>query len=78
MANQFQYREAVKDRTSEKKLDHLRIYPGEDGGHTVEHHYSEDGLILHRPKTHVFGKDEGLDLMSHIADAAGVKIEAEE
>ena len=75
MANSFQYREAVKDRTDEKKLAYLRLTPGEDGGHTVEHHYAEDGLVLHKPKTHVFGKDEGRELLSHLVEHAGINLE---
>lgn len=57
-----------------KRLDHLRVSQGEDGGHVVEHHYAEDGMQYHKPKSHVFGKDEGMDAIAHIAKHSNIKM----
>lgn len=73
MANKYQYREARTPSSKGKKLDHIRVKAAEDGGHTVEHHYAEDGMTFHRPKMHVFGKDEGEDMLNHVAKHMGVK-----
>lgn len=76
------YRESRTPASKGKVLERLHIVPGEDGGHTVEHHYAHDGMTYHKPKVHVFGADEGAELMAHLAkhghiDAAH-KAESEE
>jgi hypothetical protein len=72
MATRFQYREARTPRSRGKKLDHIRIKESEDGGHTVEHYYAEDGMEFHKPKEYSFAKDEVGDLMEHLRRHAGV------
>jgi len=67
------YRESRTPHSKGKVLDHLRVKEAEDGGHTVEHHYAEDGMVFHKPKVHVFGKDEGAEMMAHVSKHANVK-----
>jgi hypothetical protein len=67
------YRESKTPHSKGKVLDHLRVKEAEGGGHTVEHHYAEDGMMYHKPKVHVFGKDEGAELMAHVSKHANVQ-----
>lgn len=69
------YREAKTPGSRGKVLDHIRVHEGEDGGHMVEHHYAEDGMVYHKPKQHFFGADEGKDMMDHIRKHMHVKEE---
>jgi hypothetical protein len=66
------YREASTPKSQGRKLDHLRIHKGEGGGHVVEHHFQEDGLMYHKPASHVFGADEGPEMLQHVAKHMGV------
>jgi hypothetical protein len=66
------YREAVSKKIKGRMLDHMRLSRGEDGGHVVEHHYAENGLAYHKPTTHVFGEDEGKELIAHLAKHAKI------
>lgn len=63
----MQYREAKSPSNKSKVLHHLQVQKAEEGGHVVEHHYENDGMTFHKPKTYVFGADEGPDMMQHIA-----------
>lgn len=58
------------------KLHHLEIHPGDGrrGGHIVEHHMHGNGMDYKPPMKHVFGKDEGPEMMAHIARHAKVKM----
>ncbi len=47
----------------------IMIEPSENGGHVVEHHH--DGLFP--PKRFVFGKEEGDELLDHVAKHMGIK-----
>ena len=69
---QYQYREAKKSPSAGKKLDHLEVREGEEGGHVVSHHYAADGMTYHKPKDYAFGADEGKDVMAHIAKHAHI------
>ena len=61
-----------------KKLHHLEVHPAHNGGHMVMHHYHSSGAYQ-EPATHVFGPDQGHEMMAHIAKHAKVKMgEAEE
>jgi hypothetical protein len=55
-------------RKSKKKLDHLRIEHGENGGHIVEHHFEQMGGPYHEPEKHVFGKGEHHKMLAHVAN----------
>jgi hypothetical protein len=57
------------EKRSYKKLSHIEIKPvkGENGGHIVTHHYQSDGMSYKAPETHMFGKDEGSEMMAHVA-----------
>lgn len=66
-------------KESAQKLDHMRITPAENGGHTVEHHYKvtmkgDSGAFMahHEPATHVFGKGEGKKMMAHLKEHLGI------
>ena len=71
------YKEAQTPRTRGKRLSHLEVHMGEDGGHRIVHHYKDDGLAYHRPTEHLFGKDEGKEVMAHIAKIARIHHEPE-
>jgi hypothetical protein len=53
-----------------KVLDHLRVKEAENGGHSVEHHFTS---FEHEPETHVFGADQGPEMLAHVAKAANIK-----
>jgi hypothetical protein len=61
--------ESSNKRGSYKKLHHIEIEPvkGENGGHIVTHHYHSDGMSYKAPETHMFGKEDGAELMDHLA-----------
>lgn len=61
-----QYREAKTPTSGGKKLHHIEMKEGEEGGHVVTHHYTEDGMMYHKPKEYAFGADEGEDVISHV------------
>ena len=67
------YKEAKTPASGGKVLDHLRVHEAEDGGHLIEHHYKEDGMVFHKPKQYVFGADEGKDMLDHIRKHMNVK-----
>lgn len=53
-----------KQRKMAKRLDHIRITESENGGHSIEHHYTS---YEHPPEMHVFGKGESQAAHEHIA-----------
>lgn len=60
-----------------KKLHHLEIHPAKNGGHMVMHHYhSERGYM--EPATHVFGPEQGEEMMAHVMKHAKVNAPAGE
>lgn len=61
----------------EKKIRRMEIEPAQNGGHTVTHHYKEmpshsskNGMSMSytEPETHVFGADQGHDMLAHVAN----------
>jgi hypothetical protein len=57
----------------------MEIEPAENGGHTVTHHYKESPRKDNRaaagismgyaePESHVFGKNEGHEMLAHVAN----------
>lgn len=66
-----------------KKLIEIRIKPAENGGHTVEHHvremakdtkaHSGVSMAYYEPEHHVFGADEGHEMLAHVANHLGIK-----
>lgn len=75
---------------ADKKLHHIEVHPGKNGGHKVVHEYERmpskregamsGGMYMERPaaEEHLFGP-EGSEaaVMSHIASALGFKSESE-
>lgn len=69
----------------QKCIEHLRITPAENGGHTVKHEYKRQpaktgggmsgsiGYDYPRSEEHVFGKDEAPKMMAHVSKALGLK-----
>ena len=70
-----EYKEARTTPAKGKMLDHLQIRKGEDGGHVIEHHFANDGMSYHKPKSFVFGEDEGPDALEHIGKHMGIHVE---
>jgi hypothetical protein len=71
---------------AEKKheLHHLEIHPAKNGGHTVHHHFmpkpaSRSGAFMgpEEPEHHVFGPEEGHEMLAHVAHHLGIKPVAE-
>jgi hypothetical protein len=75
-----EYKEAKGEKRSYKKLDHIEIKPvkGENGGHMVTHHMQNDGMAYKQPEVHMFGKEEGSDMMAHLSKALKVSASKEE
>jgi len=67
------------EKRSYKKLHHVEIEPvkGENGGHVVTHHYHSDGMAYHKPETHIFGKEDGPELMAHLQKHLKIQGEAQ-
>lgn len=59
-----------------KEIRRIEIEPAENGGHTVTHHYkpmqreSKHGVMENyvEPEQHVFGADEGHEMLAHVAN----------
>jgi hypothetical protein len=56
-------------------LDHIRIKQAANGGHTVEHVFTNPGMMgpMTPPKTYSFGAGQGQQMLQHVAQAANVK-----
>ena len=60
-------------RSGAKTLSHIDIRRGHRGaGHTVEHHFTSEGMGYHPPEVHAFGKDEGDQMLAHVGKTMGV------
>lgn len=61
------------------EMHHMEIHPAENGGHTVMHHFkhkaSKSGAFRETPEPehHVFGPNEGHEMLAHVANHLGVK-----
>lgn len=60
-----------------REIRRMEIEPAENGGHTVTHHYKEQphhssksgmGMQYVEPEHHVFGAEEGHEMLAHIAN----------
>lgn len=61
-----------KSKKQAKVLEHIRISEAENGGHSVEHHFTS---YDHPPETHVFGAGDGHALVKHLAKHAHIKLD---
>ena len=75
-----------------ERLIRIEIEPSENGGHTVTHHLrpkmtksrdAHSGMAMgyQEPEKHVFGADEGHEMLAHVANHLGIpegKLGAEE
>jgi hypothetical protein len=62
--------ESSNKRGSYKKIHHIEIEPvkGEHGGHMVTHHYQAGtSMMPPPPQVHMFGKEDGAEMMDHLA-----------
>lgn len=48
-----------------KELSHIELRESENGGHVAEHHFTS---YEHKPETHVFGPEDGGELISHLRE----------
>lgn len=67
----------------EKKIHHIEVHPGKNGGHRVVHEYERmpahskgsmsGGMYMERPEPeeHLFGKGEHAKMMAHVGKALG-------
>jgi len=63
---------STSDRKAAKKLDRITIKPAKNGGHSVEHHYQQNGMgAYHEPDVYAFGS--GPETIAHLNDHLGVK-----
>lgn len=62
---------------AKKHIRRIEIEPAENGGHTVTHHFKETpshssksgiGMSYTEPERHVFGPEQGHDMLAHIAN----------
>jgi hypothetical protein len=72
------YREARTPAAGGKKLHHIELTRGKDGGHVARHHFENNGMHYHQPEEHIFGDDEGEELVGHLAKHMGIKPNKEE
>ena len=73
-----------------ERLIRMEIEPAENGGHTVTHHLkpkmtksrdAHSGMAMgyQEPEKHVFGADEGHEMLAHVANHLGIsEIEGKE
>lgn len=65
---------------SKKEISRVEIEPAENGGHTVTHHFKEamregrHGIQSSyiEPEHHVFGQDEGHEMLAHVANTLSI------
>lgn len=69
MSEAMEVNAASRRAKTRKKLDHVRIEPAENGGHTVEHHFEHQDGPYREPEQHVFGKGEHEKMLAHVANA---------
>lgn len=62
---------------ADKKIRRIEIEPAENGGHTVTHHYRETPthsaksgihVAYMEPEQHVFGPEDGHEMLAHVAN----------
>lgn len=63
------------------EIRRMEIEPAENGGHMITHYYKEqagrvnEAMRYHEPEKHVFGADEGHDMLAHIANHLEIPVE---
>lgn len=61
------------------EIRRMEIEPAENGGHMVTHYMKESpskgGMAYQEPEKHVFGADEGHDMLAHIANHLEIPVE---
>ena len=64
-----------------KKIRRMEIEPAENGGHTITHHFKESpthssksgmGMSYTEPERHVFGPEDGHEMLAHVANALAI------
>lgn len=60
---------APRERKEPKVLDYVQVKGAENGGATVEHHFTS---YEHKPETHVFGKEDAKTMADHVSKAVGM------
>ena len=74
--------EAESETPVKRHIEHMRITPAENGGHTVRHEMKRKmthgrnsgmGYEYQEPEEHVFGAGEDHKMMNHIGKHLGIK-----
>ena len=81
MAKSMELREASgSEKRSYSRLRHLEVHRvrGENGGYKVIHHRESGSMEYHPPQEHLFGKDQGKEMLAHVAAHMGLKSEEDE
>jgi hypothetical protein len=60
---------ASNGRRLPRVLDHVRVHPLRDGGHTIEHHFTH---TAHKPESYKFKKEEGQRAVAHLLHHTGL------
>lgn len=60
-------------KPAKKTLAALTIKQGADGGHIIQHQFSNSGGTYHEPAEYPFSKAEGKKALAHIAKHMGIK-----
>jgi len=63
---------AARAKKAPKELDHLRLYPGENGGHIIEHHFKA-GPMYQEAEKHPFSEADGKAVVNHMIEHGNIK-----
>lgn len=68
---------------AKREIEVMRIYPGEKGGHVVEHEYrrpvhDKHPMSYEPPEKHIFGPGDDRKLTAHISKTLGLSDAKEE
>jgi len=78
MAKEYMREARTSDREDDG-LHHLRVHRSSNGGHYVEHYHHRDGIVGVNPQEHhVFTKDQGAEVLAHIAKHMDISEQKEE
>lgn len=73
MANYAESLSVKAPKAGKKVLQSISIERAKNGGHILEHRFSNDGPGYRSPESHVFGADEGNKLIAHLSKHLGIQ-----
>jgi hypothetical protein len=66
MAAIIRVQRQASSREGKRRLHHIEVHPAKNGGHTVEHHYTQDdGLTYREPDVYAF--QNAKETLKHLA-----------